>query len=272
MSTNLVNFSNNRNSEINCSTGNDYNYRKYDSCPDNNRLTRLTDDPCAVDCRSYTSQKPIKFITTNFHNLGCDPKSLCYPGYLPKDGNGWAQCKMDTDSELRQSKLTQLRFKQQQKSLPVATVPFMGRGCLNTDIESNLWGVDTYADKPCQPKDTRFHDRHFSHFESLCFNPNAVKNTVWPGNQSGVDTRHQRKENYSSGLGNVGPNNVNPRNPAAFAKYSQVSGKLGVFGPDNNTSYNPSEYQGNYSHLNISGYNPRLESLQGYEPNSCKRR
>lgn len=249
MSSNLVNFSNNRSTD---------NFRKYDNCPDNNRLTRLTDDPCAIDCRSYTSQKPIKFVTTNFHNMGCDPKSLCYPGYLPQDGNGWAQCNMDTDSDLRHSKLTQLRFKQQQKSLPVATVPFMGRGCLDTDIESSLWGADTYADKACQPKDSNFHNRHFSHFEALCFNPNAVKNTVWPGNQSGVDTRHQRKENYKYD----GPNNINPRNPSIFSKYSSNS-------PNSANSFNSSNYQGNYSLLGISGYNKNMDTLQGYGPPSC---
>ena len=170
---------------------------KYKECPDYSVPARIHEDPCYIDCRANTSRKPLKYITRDFHNLGCNPNSLCYPGFLPQDGHGLPKCAIDVDSELRNgSRMTQLRFPQQLKCLPVPTVPFLQRGCHEPDTEMELRGLDTYSDKAAQPKDTCFYERHFDIFDHLCYNPNAVDNTVWPGYQGGVDTRHKRLEPY----------------------------------------------------------------------------
>lgn len=264
MSTNIVNYGKNK-LKYNCGGNDNINYKKYSKCSDNMQLTRMNDDVCNIDCRSYTSQKPIKYYTTNFHNKGCNPQSLCYPGFTPQDGYGFPQCSIDKDSELRHSKITNVGYPQQLKCTPVPTVPYMGRGCLNADAESELRGVDTNGSKPCLPKDSAHHNRHFEDFSTLCFKPNAVKNTVWPGNQTGMDTRQQRIEPYRNC--NYGANNVNQRNPST---YKLINGNKTDFNVNRNGmgkryNYNPNEYQGNYG---VSGYIENKKPLQGNGP-SC---
>lgn len=176
--------------------------RRFDTCPDNRKLAGLGDDPCYVDCKSNTARRPLKYVTRDFHYLGCNPQSLCYPGFLTDDGPGIPRCAIDVDSHLRiDPPLTNLGFPQQLRCLPAPTVPFMGRGCLESDAEMELRGKDTNASKPCLPRETNYYERHFDIFDHLCYNPNAVDNTVFPYNQSGMDTRHARQEPHRNGAG-----------------------------------------------------------------------
>lgn len=176
--------------------------KRYSNCPDYREQTGLRDDICAVDCRANTGRRPLKYQTRNFHYAGVNPHSLCEVGIgLMDDGVGISQCAIDVDSHLRiDPPLTNLGFPQQLRCLPTQ-MPFLGRGCVDTDVEMHLRGKDTNGSKPCLPRETNFHDRHFDHFDHLCYNPNAVENTVFPYNQSGMDTRHIRQQPHRNGVG-----------------------------------------------------------------------
>ena len=175
--------------------------RRFDGCADNRELAGIRDDPCYVDCRANTARRPMKYQTRDFHYLGCNPQSLCYPGFYPDDGPGIPRCAVDVDSHLRiDPPLTNLGFPQQLRCLPASTVPFLGRGCLEPDTEMELRGKDTNGSKPCLPRETNFYERHFDFFDHLCYNPNAVENTVYPYNQAGMDTRHIRQEAHRNGI------------------------------------------------------------------------
>lgn len=176
---------------------------RYKHCIDDRALTRRFDDPCYIDCRANTARAPLKYVTRNFHDLGCNPQSLCFPGFMPRDGHGIPSCAVDTDSKLKtETPLTNLGFKQQMRCLPVPTVPFLGKGCLESDTEMQLRGLDTYNDKSCLPREISFYERHFQTpaFEALCYNPNAVEHTVFPYHQVGMDTRHIRQEPHRQGV------------------------------------------------------------------------
>jgi hypothetical protein len=97
------------------------------------------------------------------------------------------------------SKLTNIGLKQQLRCLPAGTVPFLGRGCLEPDTESELRGVDTTSKKSCNPKSSEFYKMSFEIFDSLCYNPQAEGTVVFPVNESGVDTRHTFMETYRNG-------------------------------------------------------------------------
>ena len=176
--------------------------RRYDGCADNRELTGLKDDACYTDCRANTARRPMKYQTRDFHYLGCNPQSLCYPGFYTDDGPGLPRCAIDVDSNLRnESTLTNLGFPQQLSCLPTPTVPYLGKGCLEADTEMELRPKQVSRDKPCLPRETNYHERHFDFFDHLCYNPNAVDNTVFPYNQSGMDTRHIRQEPHRTGTG-----------------------------------------------------------------------
>lgn len=210
---------------------------KYENCGDQRkRLTSLSDDPCYIDCKSNTQRAEFGFRIENFRKKKCNPRDLCYPGYLPRDGEGFAQCDIDTDTDLRYSRLTRVGNPQQLRGLPIH-VPFMGNGCLDTDTESQLRSVDTFTSNVCQPRDSSFHNRTFDIFDHMCFNPNAVKNTVWDGSVIGEDTRNDYSDNYQE---------------------CKTNGKLNKkFFKKRGNTYDPSMYQGN---AGVNGYDCKKPS------------
>lgn len=181
------------------------NFRKYDKYPDNQKWTRDYDDQCYVDCRANTSRRPLRYITRNFHDLGLNPNSLQFPGFLPQDGEGVHPSGIDVDSDLRFSQLTNMSFPQQLQCLPVPTIPLLQKGCLDVTAEMELRGKDTYGDKTCKPQETTFYERSFQIFDHLGYNPNDVNKSVYPDcNQTGIDTRHLHVEPYRNGVNCTG--------------------------------------------------------------------
>lgn len=164
--------------------------------------TRLTDDPCYLDCRANTSRKQIKYITRNFrdleNNMGqaggmCNPprQFLNHVTMQSWDGPGVPACNIDVDSHLRIDPiLTNLGFPQQLPTFPAPTIPYLGKGCYNPEIEMDLRGQTTSEPNSCLPRETNYYERHFDFFDHLCYNPNNVDHTVYPVNQAGMDTRH----------------------------------------------------------------------------------
>ena len=71
-----------------------------------------------------------------------------------RDGVGWTShdgCNVDKDSGLRiGDKLTNKKYINQLIERPYLTVPYIGNGCLNIDLETQMKpGEDTSQDKPC---------------------------------------------------------------------------------------------------------------------------
>jgi hypothetical protein len=175
-------------------------FRKHDKCSDNREWTRDYDDPAYIDVRANQSRRPVKYVTRNFHQLGLNPESLCYPGFLPQDGKGIHPGGINIDSNLRFASLTNKSYPQQLECLPVPTIPFLQRGCLDADVEMELRGKDTYSGKESIPTETEFHNRHFDYFDHLCYNPNDPDHTVLPTPLFvGINTRHNHVESYRSG-------------------------------------------------------------------------
>lgn len=181
------------------------------------KRTSAADDGCYVDYKESTSTKPMKYLVNNFHREGCAPNDVCYPGYMPSRDKGLSQCRIDDDTDLRFRKLTRARTPQQLACVPMATVPYMGRGCVSSDTEMQLRSaMTTVGGKPCKPYDTAHYERRFEVFDHLCFNPNATQNVIWPDTRGGMDTRQQRVETYPLNGTQNDPNNRNARNPSTL--------------------------------------------------------
>lgn len=122
-------------------------------------LTRLREDGCYKKKRAGTSQKPGVYASSNFHDCTCEAPytkelSLKQPAVRYRDGFGWTSmdgCNIDNDSKLRNARnLTNTNVIQQLFTRPYGTVPYMGRGSGNTNVESNLRpGEATMQKKQC---------------------------------------------------------------------------------------------------------------------------
>lgn len=122
-------------------------------------LTRLNEDNCSKNLRNKTVSKSGKYNTRNFRSCNCEAPnvkevSLQHPSMFYRDGYGWSShngCNIDNDSKLRNAKnLTNERCINQLMERPFSTVPYMGRGEGNINIESKLLpGESTFQNKQC---------------------------------------------------------------------------------------------------------------------------
>ena len=122
-------------------------------------LTRLNDDKCYKELEHITNVKQGKYMTSNYRNPLCKNNnilktSVSQPIIIYKDGYGWTSlngCNIDIDSKFRNSRnLTNLRFINQLEKKPISTIPYMGRGMGNINIETELQpGNTTYKTRPC---------------------------------------------------------------------------------------------------------------------------
>ena len=116
----------------------------------------LRSESCAGTAHSDQSQDPGRYQLANFFQE-CDLKkqfdtSLNEPGNVIRNGYGNALgCNIDDDSKLRNnSEMTNPRLKHPLHERPYLTVPYMGKGVSDTDLESLLRsGYQTDQKKPC---------------------------------------------------------------------------------------------------------------------------
>ena len=119
-------------------------------------------DKCYDSLQKKQSAGPGLYSINNFKSCKCEipdvqEASLNRPAYSSKqfrDGYGWTSikgCNIDKDSNLRNAKnLTNLRYINQLSERPYLTVPYMGRGVGNKNLETVLVpGEDTFQSKPC---------------------------------------------------------------------------------------------------------------------------
>ena len=133
------------------------------------QLTRLREDSCYLENRSKFAKLPGKYQTSNFHDCKCEAPhtkelSLQQPSLNYKDGYGWTSnkgCNIDSDSNLRNANnLTNPRVIQQLKTRPHLTVPYMGRGKGNINLESELRSSEsTFQNRPCNTLSGNYIDR-----------------------------------------------------------------------------------------------------------------
>jgi hypothetical protein len=108
-------------------------------------------------------------MTTAFKDCDCDAPNvrdiaMNEPTITYRDGYGWTGkdgCNIDADSQMRNApNLTNMRVIQQLYTRPYTTVPYMGRGTTDTELESIMQsGEDTSQKKQCNTLSGIYIDR-----------------------------------------------------------------------------------------------------------------
>ena len=124
-----------------------------------NNLTRLRDDNCYNNTRDIQNMSAIDYLIKPFKDCACPSQNVQQiainePTITYRDGYGWTGpdgCNIDADSAVRNSQnLTNMRYIQQLYTRPYPTVPYMGRGTVNAELENILiTGEDTSQKKQC---------------------------------------------------------------------------------------------------------------------------
>ena len=120
---------------------------------DINRLTKTRDDLCGIQQYYSQSLGPGKYTTMNLVPDARQVNPLASEQQLmyPREGYGINNAKIDSDSMLRnESSFKSNRCQIRAQARPFLTVPFMGGGRGNPDVESNLiHGEQIRALKEC---------------------------------------------------------------------------------------------------------------------------
>jgi hypothetical protein len=119
-----------------------------------NEFTRLRDDTCDVEQRIKDASGPGVYQVTNLVPLQKDAMRVEIPNptLLGREGFGFNNRAIDDDSRLRTNSTQEGRFRAplHMQSRPFATVPYMGRGRGQPDIESGLIYADwARIERPC---------------------------------------------------------------------------------------------------------------------------
>lgn len=107
-------------------------------------LTGLEDDPCLMSEENRQSINPGNYRLNNFHSCDCDITNILNTasdnvGITVKDGFGISECNVDNDSKLRVGRTRKYpKCMNQLYTRPYLTVPYMGRGSGNSNVESKL--------------------------------------------------------------------------------------------------------------------------------------
>ncbi len=173
--------------------------------------SRLHYEICAQTTSEEQSQSTGRYMLEGYgYGRECNAPdqrqiSLNERGNIHSDGYGWVSadgCLVDSDSNLRNSRnLTNPRLIQQLFERPFLTVPYMGRGLGDSDVESKLKsGVTAGERKPCNLAGVSIHPERMN----ICLfgNPQEVTNIVPEWRWGGVDTRmDKRRSSYNKRCG-----------------------------------------------------------------------
>jgi hypothetical protein len=107
-----------------------------------NGFTRERDDVCSYNNEYRESVGPGRYAVTNLvpNRATTVPQALSNPTVIAAEGYGIDQTDIDSDSVLRNNPTLEGRSRcpLRVQSRPFATVPFMGRGRGNQELESRL--------------------------------------------------------------------------------------------------------------------------------------
>ena len=155
--------------------------------------TKLIDDKCYNLDLTKQSTASGNYMLNNFHSCDCKMENVINtatqnPLITFRDGYGVSDCNIDESSTLRVGKVRKYpKCKNQLFQRPYSTIPYMGRGSGNSDIESKLLpGESTVSTKACNTLSGISIENQFTPLV-----PNLLENIQEPENliQETVDTR-----------------------------------------------------------------------------------
>jgi len=119
-----------------------------------NQFTRVRDDSCDVEQRIRDASGPGVYQVTNLvpSQKAAMRVEIPNPTILGREGFGFNNRVIDDDSRLRTNQTQEGRFRAplHMQSRPFATVPYMGRGRGQPDVESGLIYADwARIERPC---------------------------------------------------------------------------------------------------------------------------
>ena len=132
-----------------------------------NEFTRTWDDKCEVAQNIRDSWGPGKYQVTNLVPTQESASKVEYPNptMLGREGFGYNNQQIDSDSRLRNEATPagRQRCPLHVQSRPFATVPFMGNGRGNPDVESSLiYSEFARVERPCGTVTETFFDGQFT--------------------------------------------------------------------------------------------------------------
>jgi len=131
-----------------------------------NEFTRTWDDTCEVAQNIRDSSGPGAYQVTNLVPKQAAAAKVEYPNptLLGREGFGYNNAQIDQDSRLRNEsqQAGRQRCPLHLQSRPFATVPFMGNGRGNPDVESSLiYSEFARIERPCGTVTETFFDSQF---------------------------------------------------------------------------------------------------------------
>jgi hypothetical protein len=132
-----------------------------------NEFTRTYDDKCEVAQNIRDSSGPGKYMVTNLVPKQTAAARVEYvnPTLLGREGFGYNNQQIDSDSRLRVDveQAGRQRCPLHVQSRPFATVPYMGNGRGNPDVESSLIYPEwARIERPCGTVTETFFDGQFT--------------------------------------------------------------------------------------------------------------
>lgn len=132
-----------------------------------NEFTRVRDDSCEVSQQIRDSKGPGKYQVTNLVPAQAAASRIEYvnPTILGREGFGFNNAMIDQDSRLRNepTQAGRQRCPLHTQSRPFATVPYMGNGRGNPDIESSLlYSEWARIERPCGTVTETFFENQFT--------------------------------------------------------------------------------------------------------------
>jgi hypothetical protein len=132
-----------------------------------NQFTRLRDDTCDVEQRIKDASGPGVYQVTNLvpSQRAAMRVEIPNPTLLGREGFGYNNRAIDDDSRLRTDQTQEGRFRAplHMQGRPFATVPYMGRGRGQPDIESGLIYSDwARIERPCGTVTETFFSNQFT--------------------------------------------------------------------------------------------------------------
>jgi len=118
--------------------------------------TSLNSDLCYRTEHTKQSVGPANYMLSNFHHCDCDMNEVINtatdnPYMVFKDGYGVSECNINDSNQLRIGKVRKYpKCNNQLFERPYLTVPYMGRGSGNSEVETKLLpGEDTNQKRQC---------------------------------------------------------------------------------------------------------------------------
>ena len=120
------------------------------------QLTKLKEDPCFLKERTKQSLAVGNYNLSNFNTCDCNinqviKRATDNPVITFKDGYGISECNINNDSSLRVGKTKKFpKCPDQLFERPIITVPYMGRGSGNSQVEHQIQqGEQTREKREC---------------------------------------------------------------------------------------------------------------------------